>query len=67
VLLLPDGHGLLELVDGEPRSLEAGVAVGCRYDDEHRRLGQHQVTEPVDQHDPLNRRPAVAHGRRELT
>src|SRR5215471_2443994 len=57
VLLLPDRHGLLQRVDGKARGFEGLRAVWRRRDDEHRRLGELEIPEPVQQHESLDLRP----------
>src|SRR5262245_38317450 len=58
VLLLPYRHGLLQRVDGEPRGFERLGAVRRRRHDEHRRFGELEVAEPVQQREPLHLGPS---------
>src|SRR5262245_23193257 len=66
VLLLPDRHGLLQGVDGEPRGFERLGAVRRRRDDEHRRLRQLEMPETVQQREPLDVGPPATRLGRDL-
>src|SRR3954466_12058242 len=67
VLLLPDRHGLLQGVDGEPRGFERLGPVGRRCNHEHRRFRQLEVTEAVQQREPLDLGPMPTGLSRDLT
>src|ERR1700759_5453006 len=46
-LVLPDGHGRLQLVDQHPAGLEGVPAMGARHRHHHGQVTDGQVTDPV--------------------
>src|SRR5262245_24419345 len=67
VLLLPDRHGLLQGVDGEPCGFERLRSVGRRCNHEHRRFRQFEVAESVQQRESFDLRPLPTRLRGDLT
>src|SRR5437773_1158387 len=55
VLLLPDGHDGLQLVDRVARGLERGVAMWRARDDDDRDLADGQIADAVMHHEPARR------------
>src|SRR6201999_4660404 len=51
-LVLPDGHGRLQLVDQHPAGLEGVPAVDAGHGDDHGQVADGQVADPVDRGHP---------------
>src|SRR5437667_6579086 len=62
VLLLPDGNGALQRIDGELAGLEGILAMGGGNRDEHAGLADLQPSDTVEDGHALDLRPAGAQG-----